>query len=79
MTVLVNDISNGSSLGGHLLLLFSCPLPHLGKLLVESDLLLQQVVGILLGLFLLGNLLLHGIGLFPDRLCLELNWCMGKG
>lgn len=73
MTVLVNDISNGSSLGGHLLLLFSCSLPHLGKLLVESDLLLQQVVGVLLGLFLLGNLLLHGIGFFFDRLGLELN------
>jgi hypothetical protein len=72
MTVLINDISNGSSLGGHLLL-FSCPLPHLGKLLVESDLLLQQVVGVLLGLFLLGNLLLHCIGLFSNRLGLELN------
>jgi hypothetical protein len=73
MTVLINDISNGSSLGGHLLLLFSCSLPHLGKLLVESDLLLQQVVGVLLGLFLLGNLLLHCIGLFSNRLGLELN------
>ena len=74
VTVLVDNVSDGSSLGVHLLFLVCGPLPHLGKVLVESDLLLQQVVGILLGLFLLGDLLLHQVDLFTDGLGIELHY-----
>lgn len=79
VTVLVDDVSDGTSLAVHLLFLFCRLFPHVGEFLVESDLLLQEVVGILLGLFLLGDLLLDEVDLFADVFGLELDCDVGQG
>jgi hypothetical protein len=74
VTVLVDDISDGGGLGLHFLLLFSSLLGHLDKVLVQGDLLLQEIIGIFLGLLLLRDLLLNSVNFLSNPFGIELHF-----